>query len=75
MPGCHVNTAGQIADVPLSDSELIDYIEQLRAKNNKCWMDLVRLAFDKAPEQARTIMRDIRHYDREITRATGELAK
>jgi hypothetical protein len=63
-----LNTAGQVADTPFTD-------ERLRAKNNTCWMDLVRLAFDKAPDEARAIMREIRRVDLEITRATGALAK
>lgn len=75
MPGCQVNTAGLVADAPMTDGELIDYIEALRAKNNKCWMDLVRLAFAVAPDRARELMREIRRLDQAISRATGDLAR
>lgn len=51
----------------------IDKIQKIRAKNNKLWMDLMRLAFDHAPEQAKVIMNQISQNDEEITKAVKEM--
>ncbi len=50
---------------------LIDEIERIRGKNNKNWMDLLRLAFRHAPKEAGAIMAEIYKQDSEIS----ELAK
>lgn len=72
--GCSVNTAGLTASVP-TDAELIDQIERIRGRNNTHWMNLVRLAFELAPDRARAIMQEIQRLDGEIRRLTQELAK
>jgi hypothetical protein len=72
--GCSVNTAGLVAAVQ-TDSELIDQIEKIRARNNTHWMNLIRLAFELAPDRARAIMQEIQRLDTEVTRLTKELAK
>ena len=51
----------------------IDKIQKIRAKNNKLWMDLMRLAFDHAPEQAKVIMSQISQNDEKITKAVKEM--
>ena len=33
-------------------NSIIDNIEKIRSKNNKNWMDLVRLAYKYAPKEA-----------------------
>lgn len=38
---------------------IIDQIEAIRAKNNKNWMDVLRLAFKHAPKEAAEIMAGI----------------
>ena len=48
------------------NGQLIDQIQQVRAKNNKIWMDIVRLAFKKAPEEAKALMREIVRHDKQI---------
>ena len=55
--------------------KLIDQLENIRAKNNKSWMNLVRLAFKHAPEEARDIMKSIVDYDSQIGEITKQLSK
>jgi hypothetical protein len=52
---------------------IIDQIEAIRAKNNKNWMDLLRLAFKHAPEEAAEIMAGIYREDAEIGRLVKQL--
>ena len=40
--------------------KIIKEIEIIRAKNNKHWMDLYRLAFEYAPNKASKIVKQIR---------------
>lgn len=61
--------------VSLTDDLLIDQIEQIRAANNTHWMDLVRLAFKHAPDEARAIMKAIAAADGDIRRLTQELSR
>jgi len=57
-----------------TDEEIIDEIQEIRAKNNVNWMDAVRLCFKLAPERARVIFKDIKECDVRITELTEELA-
>lgn len=57
-----------------TDSEIIDEIEKIRARNNVNWMDAVRLAFELSPERARTIFKDIKECDARINELLNELA-
>ena len=36
--------------------KIIDQIENTRKKNNKNWMDILRIAFEKAPEETSLII-------------------
>ena len=38
---------------------IIDEIEKIRTKNNVNWMDVLRLAFKHAPEEAKELMKKI----------------
>jgi hypothetical protein len=58
----------------VSDAELIDRIESIRARNNTHWMNLVRLAFELAPDRARSIMQEIERLDGEVRALTAQLA-
>lgn len=46
---------------------VIDEIERVRGKNNKNWMDLLRLAFREKPEEAAQIMAAIYKEDSAIS--------
>ncbi len=52
---------------------IIDQIEAIRGRNNKNWMDLLRLAFKHAPEEAAEIMAGIYKEDAEISRLVKQL--
>jgi len=47
--------------------KIIDEIEKVRTKNNVNWMDILRLAFIHAPEDAKKLMRKINTSDDEIS--------
>lgn len=47
--------------------QIIDEIERIRGKNNKNWMDLLRLAFREAPGEAASIMAAIYREDSAIS--------
>ncbi|WP_108483612.1 hypothetical protein [Oceaniglobus ichthyenteri] len=51
--------------------EIIDQIEAVRTKNNKNWMDILRLAFRSSPDEAAKILAEIYRQDQ----AVSDLAK
>ena len=57
-----------------TDEQLIDEIQRIRTKNNTHWMDVVRLAFRLAPEEAREIFKNIKECDQKINELLKELA-
>jgi hypothetical protein len=54
---------------------IIKKIEKVRAKNNKNWMDLYRLAFAKAPEESIKIIRNILKKDLTVSALAKKLIK
>jgi len=44
----------------------IGLIEETRRHNNGLWMELLRIALEKAPEETRTVLRQINQNDRFI---------
>ena len=55
--------------------KIIDEIEKVRTKNNVNWMDLLRLAFTYAPEEAKELMKKIDHEDTRISDLVKALSK
>ncbi len=55
-----------------SKDQLVEEMRAIRAKNNRNWMDLTKLAQQKAPDKAAAIMLDINHVDLAINRACSE---
>ena len=53
--------------------DVVSLITDIRAKNNKNWMDLLRLALKARPRQARAIMKQITKNDREISKLCRKL--
>jgi len=41
------------------DLNIINKIEKVRSKNNSNWMDVLRLAFKYAPNEARSLVKKI----------------
>lgn len=59
----------------MTDLEIIDAVEDARKGNNVNWMNLVRLAFEVAPERARPIFAKINDGDGKISKLLDQLAK
>jgi len=57
-----------------TDLEIIDEIEKIRTKNNVNWMDILRLVFRVAPDEARQLMSRVDDFDNRISALVKELA-
>lgn len=55
--------------------QIIDEIERIRGKNNKNWMDLLRLGFAKAPKETAQIMAAIYRDDAAISELVKKLGE
>ena len=55
--------------------KFINQIENLRSKNNKNWMDILRLAFKNSPKEAANIMANIYNEDSNISKLAKKLMK
>tara|TARA_B100000900_G_C20205602_1_gene563658 strand:- start:114 stop:317 length:204 start_codon:yes stop_codon:yes gene_type:complete len=55
--------------------KIIDEIEEVRTKNNINWMDLLRLAFTHAPEEAKKLMGRIENEDNRISELMKKLTR
>jgi hypothetical protein len=55
--------------------KLIDEIEKIRASNNVNWMDLLRLAFARAPEETKLLIRKINSDDGKISELFAKLGE
>lgn len=58
----------------MTDLEIIDEIEKIRGRNNVNWMDILRLAFKYAPDEAREIMSKINSDDGDISKLLKQLS-
>ncbi len=54
---------------------VIDQIEAVRTKNNKNWMDILRLAFKHSPEDAAAILKEIYKEDKTISDLAKQLTE
>ena len=57
-----------------SKLKLIDQIQNVRSKNNKYWMDVLRLAFKFAPDKASSLMKKINSNDQKISKLVKKLS-
>ena len=55
--------------------KIIDEIEKVRTRNNFNWMDVLRLAFIHAPEEAKKLMKKINEEDNRISELFEKLSK
>ena len=62
-------------DVAADYSRIIDSIEEVRSRNNINWMDVLRLAFKYAPEEAVGLVKKIHNADREISSLLEKLTQ
>ena len=54
---------------------IIKKIENVRKKNNKNWMDILRLAFENSPNEASKIFLEIYKEDKQISKLAKQLIK
>tara|TARA_A100001011_G_C14302277_1_gene841373 strand:+ start:355 stop:537 length:183 start_codon:yes stop_codon:yes gene_type:complete len=52
---------------------LVNLIEKTRSKNNKNWMDLLRLALKYAPKESSTVLKKININDKKISKLLKKL--
>jgi|TARA_A100001015_G_scaffold314299_1_gene423436 hypothetical protein len=55
--------------------KVINQIEKVRKKNNKNWMDVLRVAFTYAPKETAKIMASIYRDDSKISNLAKKLTK
>ena len=55
--------------------KIIDEIELVRTQNNVNWMDVLRLAFIHAPDEAKKLMKKINEEDNRISELFNKLSK
>jgi hypothetical protein len=55
--------------------KIIDEIEKVRSKNNMNWMDILRLAFIHAPDEAKKLMKNIDSEDIKISKLVKKLSE
>ena len=53
--------------------QLINRIEKIRSKNNKNWMDILRIAFESSPERTKGVFRNIFKDDKSINALSKKL--
>ncbi len=56
-------------------NKLINQIEKVRRKNNKNWMDLLRISFKHDHKQAKIILKNIFLEDKKINRIVKKITK
>ncbi len=55
--------------------KIINDIQKIRSKNNKNWMNILKLAFKSNPRSASKILSKITNLDKKISRLTSKLQK
>jgi hypothetical protein len=56
-------------------NDTLDKIQEVRAKNNVNWVDILKLAFKHSPEEAKKIMANIVAHDKQISALCEKLSK
>tara|TARA_B100001996_G_scaffold121434_1_gene91799 strand:- start:297 stop:479 length:183 start_codon:yes stop_codon:yes gene_type:complete len=59
----------------MSQRKIISNIQKVRSRNNKYWMDILRVAFKYAPREASKIIKKINLNDKKISALIGKLSK
>ena len=54
--------------------KIINQIENIRKKNNKNWMDVLRIAFKHSPKEAAKVMNSIYKDDKRISNLVKKLS-
>lgn len=65
-----------VTDTENKYTKIIKKISQIRVNNNnKCWMDILRLAFENCPDESKKIFKQITQNDKKINQLSKELCK
>ncbi len=56
-------------------NKIFDNIEKIRSRNNKNWIDILRLAFKHSPNEARKIFKQIVNKDKKLIKLAKDLHK
>lgn len=56
-------------------SKIINKIEKIRAKNNTNWMNILRLSFKFAPNEASKLVNKINSNDKNISKLLKQIGK
>ena len=52
---------------------IVNQVKKIRTKNNTCWMELLKLALEYAPEKSKKVLNEINKNDKQITSLIGKL--
>tara|TARA_B110001452_G_C15015716_1_gene355081 strand:+ start:380 stop:571 length:192 start_codon:yes stop_codon:yes gene_type:complete len=55
--------------------KIFNNIEKVRSKNNKNWIDILRLAFKHSPKEAKIIFKAIVKKDKQLIKLAKDLHK
>jgi len=58
-----------------NEENIIDQIQEIRATNNKNWMDIIRLSMKVAPDEAKALLEKIADCDKQINELTKKLSE
>ena len=59
----------------MTEKSTIGKITAIRARNNDLWMRLLEIALESAPDETKSVLRQINENDRAVSGLLGELAK
>lgn len=59
----------------LNCKDIINKIERIRGKNNKNWMDILRLSFNLSPKRTAKLLSKIYREDQRISNLAKKLTK
>jgi hypothetical protein len=54
---------------------IVNLIEKTRSKNNKNWMDLLRIALKYAPKESSFVLKKINVNDKKISKLVNKISK
>ena len=54
-------------------TDIIDQIEKVRSRNNKNWMDILRLAFKHSPKEAAAVVAEIYKEDGALNKLAKQI--
>ena len=57
----------------IKSNDIFNKIEKLRSKNNKNWMDILRLAYISSPKKTSVILNKILSKDKELIKLANKL--